>query len=146
MKFDLEIVVERPVDEVFAYVTAVENLPEWQESALEASWKDEPPITRGSRMWERRRFLGRTAENELEVTAYEPDRRFDLKIVKGPVRFEVRHAFEPSDGGTRLRVVVEGGGTMLRLAGPIVARQAEQQFSADLERLRDVLARRGKPL
>ena len=146
MKFDLEIVVDRPPHEVFEYVTAVQNLPEWQESALDAAWRDDPPIVRGSRMWEQRRFIGRTVENELEVTAYEADRRFDLKVVKGPVRFEVRHAFGPSDGGTRLRVVVEGGGMMLRLAGPMVARQAEQQFRADLERLREVLARRGKPL
>jgi uncharacterized membrane protein len=145
VRFDLEVVVDAPVAEVFAYITDVRNLPEWQESAVEAAWRDDAPIEVGSRMRERRSFLGRTAENELEVTAYEPDRRFDLKTVSGPIRFQVAHTFEPADGGTRLRVVVEGGG-LPRFAGRMVAKQAERQFRADLERLRGVLARRGKPL
>jgi uncharacterized membrane protein len=152
VRFDLEIVVGRPLPDVFVYVTDVRNLPEWQESAIEAEWEDGGPVGLGSRMREKRSFLGRTAENELEVTAYEPDRRFDLKALSGPIRFQVSHSFEPTDGATRLRVVVEGeAGGMMRLAGQMVARQAERQFRADLERLKTVLegkgtARRGKPL
>src|ERR671939_374664 len=49
-------------------------LPEWQESAVAAEW-----IEPGKRFRERRSFLGRTAELELEVTACEPNRRFDVK-------------------------------------------------------------------
>jgi uncharacterized membrane protein len=140
VRFDLEVVVDRPVQDVFTYVADVRNLPDWQESALEAHWEEDAPVARGSRMRERRSFLGRTAENQLEVTAYEPDRRFDLKALSGPVRFEVAHTFEPTDGATRLRVVVVGEtGGMLRFTGPIVARQIERQFRADLERLKETL-------
>jgi uncharacterized membrane protein len=140
MRFELEIVVERPVEDVFAYVTDVRNLPKWQESAIEAEWENDAPIARGSRMRERRSFLGRAAENVLEVTAYERDSRFDLKALSGPIRFQVAHTFEPTDGATRLRVVVEGEtGGMLRFTGPIVARQAERQFRADLVRLKETL-------
>jgi uncharacterized membrane protein len=140
MRFDLEVVIERPVDEVFAYVTDVRNLPKWQESAIAADWEGDAPVAKGSRLHERRSFLGRTAENELEVTAYEPARRFDLKSLRGPVRFQVAHTFEPTNGGTRLHVVVEGetGGAM-RFAGAMVKRQAERQFRGDLERLKERL-------
>jgi uncharacterized protein YndB with AHSA1/START domain len=146
MRFDLEVTIDSPPCDVFEYVTDVRNLPEWQESAVEAEWEEDGPIEVGSRARERRSFLGRTAENELEVTAYEPDRRFDLKTVSGPVRFQVAHTFEPANGGTRLRVVAEGGGGIPRLAGRMVAKQVERQFRGDLQRLREVLARRGKPL
>src|SRR6266511_1209786 len=59
MRFDLEVTIEQPVAVVFAYVTDIRNLPEWQESALSAEW-----IEQGSRFRERRTFLGRIAELE----------------------------------------------------------------------------------
>ena len=149
VEFELEVSIARLVAEVFAYVTDVRNLPAWQESALEAEWEGDGPVAIGSRIREKRTFLGRTAESELEVTGYAPDRRFDVEALTGPIRFRIRHSFEEIGGETLLRVRAEAEtGGMLRLAGPMVARQAERQFRSDLERLKDVLesARRGKPL
>src|SRR3954447_25052649 len=96
MEFDLEVTIERPVSEVFAYVTDVRNVPEWQESAVSAEW-----VEQGRRYRERRQFMGRTAQLELEVLALEPDRRFDVRTVKAPVELEIHHAFEAVDGGNR---------------------------------------------
>src|SRR5919201_5817636 len=118
VRFDLEISIDRPVADVFAYVSDVTNLPAWQESAVGAEW-----IEPRSRFRERRTFLGQKAELELEVTAYEQDRRFDVKAVSGPVRFAVRHAFRPSHGGTLLRVTAKAGG----LAAALAKKQAERQ-------------------
>ena len=144
MEFDLDIVIDRAVEDVFEYVTNVRNLPEWQETAIEADWVEGASPGKGARLRERRDLLGRTIESELEVTAYEPDRRFDVKSLTGPIRFEVRHSFEAADQGTRLQLTAEGeAGGMLRFAGPMVARQAERQFRADLERLKHVLESHG---
>ena len=135
VRFDLEVTIERPVEDVFAYVSDVAHLPEWQESAVAASW-----IEPGARFRERRTFLGRTAELELEVTSNERDRRFDVKSVSGPVRFEILHAFEAVAGGTVLRVTAEAAiGGALRFAAAMAKKQAERQFRSDLERLKEVL-------
>jgi uncharacterized membrane protein len=137
VKFDLEVNIERPVHDVYAYVSDVTNLPEWQESAVAAEW-----IEQGRRFRERRTFLGRTAELELDVTASELDRRFDVKAVKGPVRFEIKHEFGPNGDATALRVTAEAAvGGALRFAAGMAKRQAERQFRADLKRLKDVLER-----
>ena len=138
MRFDLEVRIERPVEGVFAYVSDVRNLPEWQESAVSAGWIEE-----GVRFRERRSFLGRTAELELEVTAVEQDRRFDVRAVKGPLRFEVRHSFEANGSGTLVRVTAEAAiGGALRFAASVAKKQAERQFRTDLERLKEVLEKR----
>jgi uncharacterized membrane protein len=137
VRFELEVTIERPVAAVFAYVTDVSNLPDWQESAVAAEWIEE-----GSRFRERRSFLGRTVELELEVTAFEQDRRFDVKALTGPVRFEIRHRFDGADGRTRLRVTAEAAlGRAARFAAAMAKRQAERQFRSDLDRLKDVLER-----
>ena len=138
MEFDLEVTIERPVAEVFAYVTDVRNVPLWQESATSAEWIEE-----GRRFREQRSFMGRTAELELEVTELEPERRFDVRTSKAPVQFEIRHSFEAVDGGTRVRVHGEAKlSGALRLAAGMAKRQAESQFRRDFERLKAVLERR----
>jgi uncharacterized membrane protein len=138
VRFDLEITIERPVADVFAYVSDVRNLPEWQGSAVAADWIEE-----GRRFRERRSFLGRTAETELEVTAAESNRRFDVKTVRAPVRYAIRHSFAAADGGTRLRVEAEAAtGGPLRLAAAVAKKQAQRQLRADLERLKQLLEAR----
>ncbi len=138
MEFDLEVTIERPVAAVFAYVTDVRNVPEWQESAESAEW-----IEQGRRFRERRHFMGRAAELELEVTTLEPERRFDIRTLNSPVAFEIRHSFAAVDGGTRVRVHGEAKlGGALRLAGGVAKRQAERQFRGDFDRLKERLERR----
>jgi uncharacterized membrane protein len=133
VRFDLEVMIARSVADVFAYVSEVTNLPSWQESAVEAEW-----IEPRSSFRERRSFLGHKAELELEVTAYEQDRRFDVKAVSGPARFAVRHAFRPADGGTLLHVTAKAAGVTAAMA----KKPAERQFRSDLERLKEILERR----
>jgi len=138
VEFDLEVTIDRPVGEVFAYVTDVRNVPEWQESAVSADWIEE-----GRRFREQRQFMGRTAGLELEVTALEADRRFDVRTVKAPVELEIHHAFEAVDGGTRVAVHGTAAlGGALRLAAGMAKRQAERQFRGDFERLKARLERR----
>jgi uncharacterized membrane protein len=135
VEFDFEVTIARPVADVFAYVTDVRNVPKWQESAVSAEWLEE-----GHRFRERRQFMGRDADLELEVTAREADRRFDVRAVKAPVKFEIHHSFEAVAGGTRVHVRGEAKlGGALRFAAGMARRQAEHQFRRDFERLKGLL-------
>ena len=135
MEFELEVTIARPVAHVFAYLVDIRNVPEWQESAVSAEWLEE-----GRRFRERRHFMGRDADIELEVTTLEPERRFDIRTVKAPVKFEIHHSFDGVDGSTRVRVHGEAKlGGALRLAAGIARRQAEHQFRRDFERLKELL-------
>jgi uncharacterized protein YndB with AHSA1/START domain len=136
--FEFSVDVGRPPSEVFDYITDADRLPEWQSSAVEAQWQGEK--AQGARIREVRKFLGRRMESELEVTEYEPDRRFALKTLSGPVPFSVTQMLEPRDGGTKITFVGEGEpGGFFRLGEPIVARVAERQFKSDYETLKDIL-------
>jgi uncharacterized membrane protein len=140
VRFEFEVEIQRPVHDVFAYVTDVGNLPEWQRATSEAAWEGGEGPGTGARVRHKTTFLGRTVDMELEVTAYEPDRRFDLRTLKGSISFTVRHSFQPSNGGTKIHFVGEGEpGGLFRLAGSAVARRAERESRADFERLKTVL-------
>ena len=71
--FEITVDVARLPAEVFAYLTDVSKLPEWQATASEAEL--DGAVGQGARIRERRHFLGRDLRTELEVTAYEPPAR-----------------------------------------------------------------------
>ena len=136
--FDLTIDIARPPEEVFAVLTDIERLPEWQSSAVSASVDGELRV--GAIVGEQRRFMGRDIETKDEVTAYEPPRRFDLKSRGGPVSYEIHHALVPRNGGTRVRVDVDVKiGTMMRIAAQPMLKAAERELRSDFERLRELV-------
>jgi uncharacterized protein YndB with AHSA1/START domain len=144
IRIALTVDVDRPVQEVFAYVTDIERLAEWQPNVVSVTKESEGPIERGTRLREVRRGpFGRNVGAVVEVAAYEPNRRFDLRIVSGPLPIDGNHEFHDGNGGTRIGFVAEGQPVgMLRLAEPILARVLKRQFSGYYARLKDVLESR----
>ncbi len=130
-----EVVVDiaRPPEEVWAYLTDVSNLPQWQSGVHSA-------VREGTQIRESRHMLGRELQTTLEIEAEDAPRLFALRALNSPVPFTVRHELEPSGGGTRLTVTGEGDPGMLPgFAAGIMARRAEKQFRKDFERLKRVL-------
>ena len=138
--FSLTVDIARSTEDVFAYLTDISRVPEWQSSARSAEIDGE--VRKGARIRERRTFMGHGVNVELEVTGYDPPRRFDLRSRGGPVSYEVHHVLEPSGGGTRLDVEVgiKLSG-MMRLAAQGPLKLAEREFRADFGRLKDLLER-----
>ena len=141
MRTEHTVLIDRPPAEVFAYLTDVAKLPEWQSSASEASVEGEMRL--GAHVREVRTLLGRRGESTLEVTEYEPPRKFSLRVVSGPLPYEVQHTLLDENGGTRLDWVAEADTSKFpRIAVRMVAGAVEAQFKADLERLKSVLEAR----
>jgi uncharacterized protein YndB with AHSA1/START domain len=141
VRLQREIVIARPVGEVFSYVSEPDNLPSWQPAVVEVR-RPEGPLAIGSRFGETRHFVGKRFQTTVEVVELEPDRVFGIHVVDGPVPITVRHLFEPVDGGTRVAISgeVELRGA-LRLAGGVMAKAAEHDAGANLERLKTLLER-----
>jgi uncharacterized membrane protein len=141
IRVDLTVQVNRPVDEVFAYVADPANLGEWQTNLVSVTKETEGPVRSGTRFREVRRApFGRTAEAIVEVSGYEENRRFDLRIVSGPLPIDGRNEFIAVDGATRIEFVAEGDlRGPLRLAGPVLGRLLHRQFGSDYARLKDAL-------
>jgi carbon monoxide dehydrogenase subunit G len=136
MTYEHELEIERPPDDVYAFLSDPENLPRWQSEVLEVRRESD------TRFREVRTFVGRRIESTLEVTAAEQGREFSLRSASGPVRFSVRHLLEPAgEGRTRLRVVGETGGAggLFKLGGRLLRRAAERRFHEDFARLKHIL-------
>jgi carbon monoxide dehydrogenase subunit G len=138
--FELSIEIDRPVHEVWEYLIEPENVPEWQSSAVSSHQVSEGPIGLGARLRDERRFMGRRANSDVEVSEFEPERLFTLHGLSGPVRFTVRHRLSENGTGTKLDVEAEADpGGIGRLMRPVIERAAEHELKGDFARLKEIL-------
>jgi carbon monoxide dehydrogenase subunit G len=136
-RFELSVDVDRPLHDVWEYLTDPERVPEWQSSAESSRQITDGPMGTGTHLRDERRFMGRRATSEVEVTEYEPERLFTLHGLSGPVRFTVRHRLSENGDGTRLDVEAEADpGGIGRFMRPVIERAAAHEFRGDFDRLK----------
>lgn len=138
--FELATEVARPVDEVFSLVTDPARLPDWQKGTISAEVEGGGPLRQGARIRELHKGpLGRELRSVVEVVAFEPGRRFNLRIVEGPLPIHGDHEFTAIDGGTRIDFTAHGElrGPM-RIAGPLIGHAISRQFRGHFGRLKQV--------
>ena len=137
---ELRIVINRPSEEVFAFVSNPENIPKWSSLSREVKILSAGPIGVGTTYRSVVAFLGRRIEGETEITEYEPNRSFAEKSKSGPFPVENRTTFERVDGGTQVTftTVAEPGG-FFKLAEPLLVGMIKRQFETDFANLKDLL-------
>ena len=141
MRVEESIEINKPLEEVFNYVSDVGNFPEWTAHTLEVR-KDTPGIPQqGDRFTVAIKSVGRRFETPYERTSYEPKRRYTDRAVGGLIpNQQWDYTFQEVPGGTRLRRAVEAEpGGFLKLLEPLQKRALQRQLRKDLQTLKDVL-------
>ena len=139
-KVELSIVINRPIEEVFAFLGNFENNPKWQSSSVEAKKITEGPIGVGTTFQAITTILGRRINTKQEIIDYESNRIVARKTISGPFPFETRAEFERVEGGTRVRGVITGETSgFFKLADALLERAIKRQFDSDLANLKDMM-------
>jgi carbon monoxide dehydrogenase subunit G len=139
VKIEASVDINRPIEDVFAYVTDPNKTPEWSSGALECTLEGSGPIGVGSCIRETGKFLGRRLESRAEVTVYDPPRRFAMRA-SGPGHFEIERHLESVGEGTRYRSRIVGDpGGVFKLADPILATLMKRAVETDHQTLKALL-------
>jgi len=140
---ETSIVIHRPIEEVFAYITDARNQPQWDAGLVEVRQTPESPVAVGTRVTEVRKFLGRKIESSREVVEYEPPTKCIFKNTTGPFPVTGSLTFEPTAQGTTViwKMEMKPGG-FFALAEPLVARSLRRQLEAGLGDVKDLLENR----
>ena len=143
MRVEESIVIDRPAEEVFGFLSVRANDPVWMASVTESEWLDPAaPMGAGRRGRMVMQAMGRR-EFLDEVTEYEPGRRIAHRSVAGPMVIHTACLAEPTGSSCRASVLYEPervpGGVVGRLIAPLTARIVRRTFRADLARLKDIL-------
>ena len=137
---ELSIVINRPIEEVFAFVSNPETYPKWVSSSREVTITSAGPLGVGTTFCSVLTFMGRRLGGEIEFTEYEPNRSFTEKVKTGPFPVENRFTCARVKGGTQVTSTqaAEPGG-FFKLAEPLLVRLFKRQLEADFANLKDLL-------
>jgi len=140
----MTVTIARPVEDVFAVLSDVENVPIWSSNTIEERLLTPGPLRKGSRRRAViRGFAGRTMQNEAEMIEFEPNRRMVVKVLNAPVPARIVIEFTPThDGGTRLEwtgIVSPRG--LLAPTAFLIARLYRVAFEKDLRNLKALMDR-----
>ena len=134
--------IDRPSDEVFAFISNFENNPKWQSGQLEARFSSEGPLRVGSTYDQVAKFLGRRIESSFEVLEYEQNRRVKASSTSGSFPITFTRMVEPRDGGAKVTAIIEGNASgFFKLAEPLLSRMVQRSVDSDYQTLKRVMER-----
>ena len=138
-------VIGAPPAEVFAYLSDLESLSEWQMGVKSARRTSEGEMGVGGTALVVRELMGQTIEAPLTITEYDPPRRLGIGSEVSGVKADGILDLAPIEDGaaTDLSFAVEIRGSMLtRFMEPMIASAAGGDIDASLERLKQRFARK----
>jgi carbon monoxide dehydrogenase subunit G len=94
--------INRPIEDVFAVLTNVENTGKWYPGNVKEWWTSPPPHGVGSTRRARVKMGLMTVENDAVTTVYQPPNRAAMKGTSKNAPFEADLRFAAVDGGTRV--------------------------------------------
>lgn len=141
VRFSASVSIDRPTDEVFAFLLDPANETRWQKDVVEARTDSGDPVNVGSTGYDIRRSMGRNMKATWQCTALEPGKMFGFKVLK-PVPFSATYEFESGPAGVTVTMNAEPTG-FTRLLWPLIARSGKSQYARDFAALKRVLESNG---
>lgn len=139
LKFSADLLVNRPVDKVFAWLTDAKNQAKFDKSSLEMELLTPGPWRTGSQFREVRDLGGRKTDVLSEIAELETNKRFVIRSKTGPDWLGTWN-FESEGNHTRLRwtgqLTMKG---IARLFEPLIGRQMRPQIESQFAALPQIM-------
>jgi hypothetical protein len=138
--FENTITIQRPAEQVFAFLADFENIPKWN-YAIEETRKASPGPVGAGTTYRQTRTVPRRSQERFEVTVFEPVTRLAVRGQVGPFDASISYLLEPVAGATRLinKVALEPPQAVLRLVAPLAIRVVKAAVSQNLAKLKLIL-------
>jgi uncharacterized protein YndB with AHSA1/START domain len=137
--FENTVLIARPIEDVFAFLSDLENVPKWNYAIVETRKVSKGPVGVGT-TYRQVRSVPSRSEERLEITTYDPPRRLEIRGQLGPFRSRLLYALDATGEGTRVTNTVElelrGPG---RLVGRVAVPRVRDAVAANLRKLKELL-------
>ncbi|MCB9680997.1 MAG: SRPBCC family protein [Alphaproteobacteria bacterium] len=137
---DVQVTIDRPVDEVFAFMARYDNNVQWQEgvtSSVQVT-PGEPGV--GTQVRYVRSLMGREVTTEATMTACDAGRRLRMHSETALFSYDGGYDFSARGGSTLVHYRGEiSTRPLLGLLGRTLAGRFQTQMEGDLQRLKKLL-------
>ena len=141
------ITINRPISEVFDYVSDYHNVPNWQPDLVELHRITKGPLGIGTQFSSVRKIIGQKMEAIIEFIAYEPNRKYVIKSITGALPFEQSTLFESTAEGTKLTTKIDlYPGSDMAQAEPRLSENLKQGMETNFNSLKKLLENQVTPV
>ncbi len=134
-RFSNNLIIGRPINEVFRFVADFENMPKWNYYVVEVSKVSPGPIGLGTTFSQVRK----TDTQRYKIVEFEPNRKVVVETLPPAPALLMRFTFEPAGSGTRLTDEWELKGGLMGLVGSLAAGRVKSAMAENLAKLRQLL-------
>jgi uncharacterized membrane protein len=142
MKVEQSVFINLPTEEIFAYVSNLENLADWSSVVISARKISSEEMLIGTTVRCTIRILGRWFETTYEIVECVPSRYLTVKSITSVAPTLTCYRIEPVEsGGTNVFVeeIIHFTGGFLGFAETVITRVINRQIANDLQTLKDLL-------
>lgn len=144
--------IEAPIARVWSVFTDLASSPQHLSAVEDVEVLTDGPFAVGTTWRETRKMFGRTATEEMQVTALEPHASYDVGAVSQGTTYVSRFDFREIDPGTtEVRFTFTGetqGGVRKAISAvmwPLFSRKVAKELRRDLDDLAEVCEKRSRP-
>ncbi len=145
--FEQSVIVDRPIADVFEYVSDVNRAHEWRSEVVESTMWPAGPMRHGMVTYEVTYIRGRRIVTETVIDTMSAPERFSFSHLNGPLPTSGECVFVAGPEGTEMtyRLVIELRGGWV-LFGRYLRRLVEQNMTRSLATLRSTLESRDQKI
>jgi len=140
INLDLGTLIDKPVKDVFAFVTNPANMSKWNSAVVSMEQITPGAVGLGTKFKNVGEMMGRRIEGEMQVVAFEPDTKYGFQMNAGPMQVNVTLSFKTVGTGTKLSLNAQGNPAgMFKLAEGVMQGRVKSMMEENLVRLKSSL-------
>jgi uncharacterized protein YndB with AHSA1/START domain len=134
--------IERPVQQVFDFVSTPENDFQWQYGTLATARLSKGNSLMGTFFRSIGHLMGRRNLVTFEVTEFEPNEKYSFKSLSGPLHSSTSYILENVSGRTRINIFIQASAPdFFHITEKLIWKTMKTQLEEDVARLKTLLER-----
>ena len=134
--------IERPVQQVFDFVSTPENDFQWQYGTLATARLSKGNSLMGPFFRSIGHLMGRRNLGTFEVTEFEPNEKYSFKSLSGPLHSSTSYILENVSGRTRINIFIQASApNFFHITEKLIWKTMKTQLEEDVAMLKTLLER-----
>ena len=132
--------IERPIQQVFDFVSTPENDFQWQYGTLARARIPKGGSAMQTFFRSIGHLMGRRNLSTFEITEFKPNEKYSFKSLSGPVHSSTSYTLEDTSGRTRLNISIQASApNFFRITEKLLWKTLKVQLEEDVATLKTIL-------
>ncbi|TFE22573.1 SRPBCC family protein [Cohnella luojiensis] len=136
-----EININQPIVSVSSYAADPDNAPYWYVNIISSDWQTQKPLSIGSRIAFKARFLGKELSYVYEIIEFIPGQKLVMRTVDGPFPMETTYSWKAINNNKTQMVLRNRGepSGFSKVFSPFMSFMMKKANKKDLMKIKSIL-------